>query len=114
MEKKTIDLNDFILENIVVLSGRIQGENIRKKLKMEDKDNDECTYTVIIPQRIRTLNPSYFLGLFSISIHNLGLENFMEKYTFISDNDTGKLKKSIEKDIKEGIEWALDESEILQ
>ena len=56
---------------------------------------------------MRVLNP---LAIFK----NLKLEKFKEKYNFISSNDDGKLKNGIEEDIKEGIEWALDESKLLK
>lgn len=113
MYRHVIDLNNMISKKIKVLSGRKQGENARTILGIESKDKDELSYNIIIPSEIRTLNPSYFLGLFSLSIDYLGLEKFKEKYNFTSDTETGDLRENIRKDIEEGIEWALDELEVL-
>ena len=103
-----------IIGDLLVLSGRSNGEIVRKKLNISQKDADEKKYNIVIPCEVRTINPSYFIGIFSESIKNLKLEKFKKKYNFISSNDDGKLKNGIEEDIKEGIEWALDESKLLK
>lgn len=110
--KKNIFIKDVIDEDIKVLSGRLQGEGARETLKIEEKDFLGFEYNVIIPKKIRTFNPSYFLGLFCLSIGNMGIEKFRKKYVFISENNE-KIKQTIENDIEEGIEWALDELDIL-
>ncbi|MGL5049216.1 MAG: hypothetical protein ACRC6E_01120 [Fusobacteriaceae bacterium] len=109
--RKKILIENVIESDIKVLSGRIQGEKAREKLKIMDKDSDEFSYDVEIPDRIRTFNPSYFLGIFCESIKEIGLDLFLKKYSFISTS--GQLKKGIEDDIEEGIEWVLEELGVL-
>lgn len=109
---KEIFLKNYINDEIV-LSGRDKGEKIRSNIKIDLLDDDNEMYQIVIPDSVRTWNPSHFLGIFSKSIKKLGLECFEEKYKFISDTPDKKLKKTIEDDLKEGVEWALDESEIL-
>lgn len=111
MKKEKINLKKFI-GDFLVLSGRPNGEKIRKLLDIPQKDLDEKKYIIVVPDNIRTINPSYFLGLFSESIKFLKLEKFKEKYEFISKS--GELNDGIKSDIEEGIEWALDESKLLR
>lgn len=108
---KRILLETILDADIKVLSGRLQGEKGREKLKIFEKDKDEYMYVVEIPDRIRTFNPSYFLGLFCESIKEIGLDEFLKKYKF--ESTSGNLKTGIEEDIEEGIEWALEELGIL-
>lgn len=109
--KKKILIQSVIEPDIKILSGRMQGEFARYKLKIEDKDKDDFKYEVVIPERIRTFNPSYFLGMFCISIKDMGIDAFLEKYEFVSEK--GELKKGIKEDIEEGIEWASEGLEVL-
>lgn len=111
MERIEINLKKFI-GDFLVLSGRPNGELVRKQLNISQKDFDGNKYSIVIPNTVRTINPSYFLGLFSESIKFLKLEKFKEKYEFISKN--GELNEGIKLDIQEGIEWALDESKLLR
>lgn len=109
--KEKILIQLVIGPDIKILSGRMQGELARHKLKIDAKDNDNLKYEVVIPERIRTFNPSYFLGMFCVSIKDLGIDAFLEKYEFISEK--GELKKGIKEDIEEGIEWASEGLEVL-
>ena len=81
-------------------------------MKLDEKDLDNNQYEIVISNITRTINPSYFLGLFSYSIKNLGLLEFKRKYNFIMENKKD-LSEGLKEDIDEGIEWALDDSEVL-
>lgn len=109
---KEIFLEKYI-NGEIVLSGRDKGEKIRQKLNLSLLDTDEYEYQIVVPNSVRTWNPSHFLGIFSESIKELGIDKFEKKYSFVSDMPDKNLKKAIINDLKEGIEWALDESEIL-
>lgn len=110
-----IKINNVISQTTTVLSGRPEGEKARANLKLDEIESNDNQYDVLIPERIRTFNVSYFLGLFSISIKILGESKFREKYKFYLENNGQKLdlSETIHEDIEEGIEWALDETEIL-
>ncbi len=83
--KKRIEITKGInqINNLIVLSGRDLGESQRKKLNIETLDKDSEQYTIVIPQNIVSINPSFFLGAFGISVrHFKTKENFLSKYEF--------------------------------
>ncbi|WP_319201891.1 hypothetical protein [uncultured Ilyobacter sp.] len=108
---KQIKLSEIVNPESKVLSGRPEGNKARNHFALNLKDKDQNSYIVIIPENIRTFSTSYFLGLFSESIKDLKEINFRKKYIFHSE--TGELKKGVKKDIEEGIEWALEDEDIL-
>lgn len=110
---KEIILNNILNANAVTLSGRSEGTEARKYFKLDLKDNDNEHYKIIIPKRIRTFNISYFLGMFSLSVVKLKEEKFREKYIFKSENNED-VAIGVKLDIDEGIEWALEETSILE
>jgi len=107
-----IKLSKHLKPNIKILSGRPNGKATRELLLIDSLDDDDNDYNVIIPQTVRTFATSFFLGLFSPSIKKLGKDEFIKKYTFSSD--AGYLKDYVKNDIEVGIEWAINEKEILR
>ena len=95
-----------IIGDLLVLSGRPNGEIVRKKLNISQKDADEKKYNIVIPYEVRTINPSYFLGIFSESIKNLKLEKFKEKYQFYHWKIKLKIKfnKKLKKILKNSVD----------
>lgn len=67
-------------------SGRREGREVRKKHNLDEKDKDDNSYIVLMPQDTTSFNPSFFLGLFYQSIKKLGIEKFQKKYVFSYDN----------------------------
>ena len=100
----TIDLKQYI-QNKKVLSGRDNGVNLRKKLEIDKKENDNDEIKIIIPQDVFALNSSYFLGWLGKSVRDLGKENFEKKYHFAC-NEIVKLN------IEDGINDALNNVDV--
>lgn len=99
---KKIDLSK-LTQNIKVISGRNRGINLREKLKIDEKDNDEEIYEFEIAQNVYSFNSSCFLGLFSDSIKKLGEKKFREKYQF---NCSDLIRMNIEDGIRDAVNKA--------
>ena len=97
---RTINLGDFKRKEIKILSGRQNGEIIRKKVKLDDEDRTKGIIKIIVPQDVFSLNSSYFLGLFGDSVRKLGEIGFKEKYQF-------ECADAIKINIANGIKYAL-------
>ncbi len=86
---KTISLEDFLKKNSIsmVISGRPEGKEARKKLKLDKEDlkKDEIV-KVMITDKIFSVNTSFFLGLFGKSVRKLTIEGFDKKYQIECSN----------------------------
>lgn len=91
---KIIDFDIIIPKDTKVLCYRITGNIMRRALSLNDHDKDKSAILIIsIPDRILSVNTSFFLGCFEESVVNLGEEKFRNKYIFKCDEI---LMKSIE------------------
>ena len=103
-----IDIKDKIPTKTIILSSKLNGENMRRKLKLDELEEKEDSIEIIISKPIASFNTSYFLGLFTTSINkNKTKETFLKKYNFICD-------EYIMKDIYDGIDEALKHIKLLQ
>lgn len=93
-------LNLHTINGSKVLSGREEGETMRKKLKLDIKDLDEKEYSILVPN-VFAITASYFLACFGKSVRSLGKEKFEKKYIFKCNN------VSIKNNIKDGIDSAI-------
>ncbi len=83
-------------------TGRPQGTLVRQQLKLEHKDSDSCSYEVQFPADTSTIAPSFYLGLFFLSIKKLGnIEKFNKKYTINFPFATDKMNAILHEDIKD-------------
>jgi hypothetical protein len=64
-----------------VFTGRIRGQEARRRLKL-DSIKDDDTVEVVIPPETYAVTSSYFLGLFGPSVRSLGLERFQQVFQF--------------------------------
>ena len=81
------------MKNLIVLSGRELGNNIRKRFKLDELDIDGNEYEVVFPESIISISTSFFLALFGESVRKCGSkEKFESKYLF---NVNGSLKSNI-------------------
>ena len=100
-QEKLINLNDVLHEKETALVGRENGEEtltklIKKGNNLEEIENHFNQIIIKIPERIVSMNKSYFLGLFELSVERLGKEGFENKYIFqTSDYIKGKIKTHI-------------------
>ncbi|WP_394897933.1 STAS-like domain-containing protein [Clostridium butyricum] len=100
-----INLDKYI-DGDIVLSGRERGEELRKKLELNKKENEYNVIEIEIPEEVCSINSSYFLGAFGDSIRKYGKEGFLQKYIFICDS-------IIRESIEDGISSALKERNAL-
>jgi hypothetical protein len=99
--EKEIKLDEVLHARETALVGRENGEETLSKLinQGNDLENIEKKFDKIIvkiPERIVSVNKSYFLGLFELSVERLGREEFEKKYNFeTTDYIKGKIKSHI-------------------
>jgi hypothetical protein len=103
--QEMIDLTRFTGADEIVLSGRPKGEELREKLKLDEKEAraGEIKIKIIIPHHIVSLNSSFFLGLFTKSVQKFGEVGFQSKYEF-------DCRPILLNDIEAGIHQALNTS----
>lgn len=90
-------------------SGRPEGEDVRKKLKIAKLDKDQYKYVITMPPDTTTFNPSFYLGLLFESIKALGMEKFKEKYVISIDNLYDEPKLTIAEDINYALQRATED-----
>ena len=105
--KKIIDLGVYSTKESIVLSGRPKGEGVREELHIDELDVSRDEFIVKIPDRIISLNSSFFLGLFTGSIKRLGISAFESKYTF-------ECRDVVLEDIERGKKEALNQANPLK
>lgn len=97
-EKESISLAQFRGSKSTLFTGRPQGEEARKKIKLDELDNKaDVEVDLIIPEDTTSFNPSFYLGLLFNSIKKLGIENFSRKYHLVlesTDLDTISVLKA--------------------
>lgn len=91
------------VSDMLVLSGRQLGYDMRAFFKLDEKDKDSIKYEVIFPNNIISLSTSYFLALFGDSVRKVkSREAFLEKYQFTCD-------QNLKMNINDGIVDALND-----
>lgn len=96
----TVDLSILTREGARVLIGHEKGLAARARLELDALDGVADEVTVVIPDHLRTLTPSFVQGLFAKSIHNLGEKGFFRHYKF-------RAAPSILNDIRAGVDRVL-------
>ncbi len=95
--------NKSKVSDMLVLSGRQLGYDMREYFKLNEKDMDNNRYEVVFPDNIISLSTSYFLALFGDSVRKeKNREAFLEKYQFICD-------QNLKMNINDGIVDALND-----
>ena len=83
-----INLEDFRVKrgNIIskVFTGRDRGVYVRENSRIDDIDSKYETIEIIIPENIKSINPSFFEELFRNVVIKHGRDEFMNKYKFRS------------------------------
>lgn len=88
-----IELEDFRVRDSKtgviskVFTGRDRGEYVRKKSRVDEIENMYPSVTIVIPDNVYSINPSFFEELFVNVIKKLGKEEFLKKFSFVSHGD---------------------------
>ncbi len=108
MNGDIIKMRKYQTEGAKLFSGRPEGAAARKELNLNDLDNDDKNYSVVLPDDTISFNSSFFGGLFEESVIRLGREGFVKKYSFVLENGSD-ISDYLKGDIEEGINDALKE-----
>ncbi|WP_456313544.1 hypothetical protein [Pseudomonas shirazensis] len=111
METSKIDLSKYKSSKSSIFTGRPQGEEVRKLLKLDDIDKNEEEVVFEIPDNTISFNPSFYLGLLFESYKQLGPEKFERKYSFFINSDNKDVLKVVEKDLMDGRRNAINSLE---
>ncbi len=106
--ESTINLADYQTKNAKVFTGRPRGEDVRVRSKVDELEANSQLITVIIPETISSINPSFLEELFKNVVKKLGKDKFLHKFNFINN---GRYKIQI--DLKEAIERILEDDNAL-
>ena len=72
MENINVMDYDKKMEDMLVLSGRELGYQIRTKMNLDKVDIDGKKYKIIFPKNIISISTSFFLALFGESVRKCG------------------------------------------
>lgn len=103
MVENIINLEDFRVKkgNAIskVFTGRDRGEIVRKKSMIDELEEISDKVTIIIPENIRSINPSFFEEMLKNVVKKLGREGFLNKFSFLS-NGTYNYQKPLNEAIE--------------
>ena len=108
MEKIKIDLSKYRGDNSSLYTGRPQGSQVRKVLKLDEEDKLFREVIFTIPKGTTSFNPSFFLGLLFKSIETLGKDRFLKKYIIDYSSISTEYQGIIRDDISDGMRHALN------
>jgi len=86
-----INLEDFRVKEgnriSKVFTGRDRGKYVREKSRIDELETLYESVTIIIPDQIYSINPSFFEELLVNVVKKLGKEKFLAKFKFVSQGD---------------------------
>jgi len=86
-----INLEDFRVKEgnriSKVFTGRDRGKYVREKSRIDELETLYESVTIIIPDQIYSINPSFFEELLVNVVKKLGKEKFRSKFKFVSQGD---------------------------
>ncbi len=105
--------NEILLEKYrtkgaKIFTGRDRGEYVRDKSKIDEIEKNKEQITIVIPNNLYSINPSFFEELFVNVVTKLGKEKFYKKFIFKNDG-----KYNYEKPLREAVERILREKTAL-
>lgn len=109
LNKIEIDLLKFRGGKSTIFTGRPQGRDVRKELKLSDLDRKDDTEIVfVIPEGTTSFNPSFYLGLLFDSYKYLGVDKFKDKYSFHILAKEESIKRVLQKNLEDASRNALN------
>jgi len=103
-----INLQDYRTQGSKVFTGRDRGISVRNDSKIDSIENNYDAVTIIIPDDIGSINPSFLEEFLFNVVIKLQEETFFKKFIFINN---GRYK--IESDLHEAVERILREETAL-
>jgi hypothetical protein len=103
-----INLQDFRTPASKVFTGRDRGEKVRKESKIDNLVGQSDPITIVIPEDIRSINPSFLEEFLVNVVTKLGKAGFYKKFQL---DNKGRYK--VEDDLNEAIDRILREENAL-
>lgn len=103
-----IDLQQYRTPGSKVFTGRPRGKKVREQSNIDDVEKKHDKITIIIPEEISSINPSFLEEFLEKVTLKLGEKLFYEKFNFVNN---GKYK--VVKDLEEAVERILREENAL-
>jgi hypothetical protein len=103
MNTYRIDLNDFRTEGAKVFTGRPRGKKVRIASKIDQVEKEYDEVELIIPDYVRSINPSFFEEFLVNVVSKLGEQKFFEKFKFKNQSK----RYEYEADLYEAVERIL-------
>ena len=107
-EKESISLAQFRGSKSTLFTGRPQGEEARKKLKLDELDKADVEVELLIPDDTTSFNPSFYLGLLFNSIKKLGVDNFLKKYHLTLESNDLDTVSVLKANLDDGLRNAIN------
>lgn len=101
-KENIINFEDFRTPGAKVFTGRDLGQKARNDSKINELEENYDSITIIIPDNVYSIIPSFFEELFLDVVLKLGKEGFYKKFKFESQGDY-----KYEKPLNEAIERIL-------
>jgi hypothetical protein len=108
MPNTTINLQDFRTPTAKVFTGRDRGEKVRRDSNIDSLLDGDGLITIIIPEDIRSINPSFLEEFLVNVVSTLGKKGFFEKFQL---ENKGRYK--VEDDLNDAIDKILREENAL-
>ena len=102
MKKAIINLNNFRTTGSKVYTGRTKGAEVRNMTFIDEKEIGNDEITIIIPEDIYSINPSFLEEFLINVVSKLGALGFQNKFKFENKGDY-----KIDQDLEEAIERIL-------
>lgn len=108
MNSSTIDWTPYLTPGAKVFIGRDRGEEVRNATRIDEIEPEFDQITIIIPNEIRSVNPSFLEEYFYNVIPRLGKVGFLKKFRFQNAD-----RYNIESDLEDAIDRRLREHNAL-
>lgn len=100
----TIDLANFRTAGSKVFTGRDRGIDVRVNSKIDEISSIENKINIVVPQDIRSINPSFLEEFLINVVSKLGKKQFYENVKFLTSG-----RYNIEEDLQEAVDSILRE-----
>lgn len=107
-----IKLGDFKNPKSTAFTGREMGYNARRIMELDKVDKQDVIVELIIPSHTSSINPSFFLGLFFLSIKEMGISRFRGKFRFSFETDNLDVKRILQSNLEDGLRLASNALEL--
>ena len=96
-----IDLRLLTKGKVTMLTGHIRGLSARTMYDLDALDNNADAVSIVAPDNLDTITPSFVQGFLASSLQTMGVERLREQYDF------SRLPSFLQEDFETGIQRLL-------